>query len=213
MGKNLLLLALAASAAAPAAASTLRVQGTLVDRSARPLTGLARLDFRLVDSAGRGEVWDEIQEVKVVRGAFLATLGQERGLPPPGALRPSWRLAAVAPLDSGWTVGPLREPDDLERRSQLDRLLRRLGSEPRPAPVPVPAEYRRLLAPRPGRLWPLGFAAQGRDGCLPGAGDCPRALQRVLQSEERLLRSRLETAARQDRLPPDPRVFIGVTTR
>lgn len=186
-------LALLVAFAAPASAAPLRVQGTLTDAVGRPFTGVAQLDFRILDRASRVEVWSEPQSVEVVRGVFVAILGEHRRLPRTSAVKPTWRLYAEGPIGSGWTFVPLTEPTEDLRRVELSRLLLRLGVDPGEPLPDTPVEYRWLLSGHSPRFAPpetVSVAPDCAEAAPPG-GACPKPLQKVLDREERLLRSRL----------------------
>lgn len=203
-GATLLCLGLAAVPAA--AVPAVRVQGTLTDASGRTLTGIARLDFRIVEPLSKVELWSEPLEVEVVDGVFMATLGLRQPLPSPSIVRGHWKLVAEPPMGSGWLVGPLAEPEEDVRGAQLARLMTRLGLEPEPG-SPMPAEYRALLAEPPHGFPPPEAVSAAPECAEGGAADtCPRGLQRVLGREERLLRARLGRLARQAKASPRPLV-------
>lgn len=184
--------------AAPAAAAVVCVGGQLKDAEGRPYTGLARLDFRLVDASTRRELWSEPLEVDAVRGSFVAFLGLREPLPDPGLVGPSWRLAAAPVLGSLLNVGGLSEPAEDIRRADLARLMIRLGL-PAPSRRPqTPFEYRRLLSGPIAGLAPPEAVSVAPE-CAEDAdldGTCPKPLRRVLGREERLLRERLLRASR-----------------
>lgn len=183
--------------AAPASAAPLRVQGTLTDAAGRPFTGVAQLDFRILDRGARAEVWSEPQSVEVIRGVFVAVLGERQRLPRPSAVRPMWRLYAEGPIGSGWTFVPLSEPTEDLRRIELSRLLLRLGVEPGEPLPDTPVEYRWLLSGHSPSFAPPETVSAAPDcaEAAPPGGACPKPLQRVLDREERLLRSRLSRLA------------------
>ena len=186
-------------AALPASASTyVRVQGTLADGNGRPGSGLARLDFRLVDLRTHHELWSEPLEVEAVNGVFVAFLGLSERLPQAFAVKSSWRLVAEPPLGSSWKVGALVEPEEDVRRAQLARLMVRLGMPAPEARVETPYEYRRLLAEGPAGHAPPETISTAPECAEGGAidGTCPRPLRRVLGREEKLLRDRLLRASR-----------------
>ncbi len=180
------------------AATFVRVQGTLTDAHGRPMTGLARLDFRLVDLKTRREVWSEPLEVEAVKGVFVAFLGLTSRLPQAFAVKPSWRINAEPPIGSSWKVGALVEPEEDLRRAQLARLMVRLGLPPPEARVETPYEYRKLLTGGPAGSAPPETISTAPE-CAEGGsidGTCPKALRRVLGREEKLLRDRLLRAVR-----------------
>lgn len=186
-------IALLVALAAPSSAAALRVQGGLTDAAGRPYTGFARLDFRILERGSRGEVWSEPQEVEVVRGVFVAVLGERVRMPRPSAVRSNWKLYAEGPIGSGWTLVPLSEPREDLRRLELRRLLLKLGVEPGEPLPEAPVEYKRLLSGHFPTFAPPETVSVSPDcaEAAPAGGSCPKPLQRVLDREERLLRARL----------------------
>ncbi|MBI5200428.1 MAG: hypothetical protein HY925_02480, partial [Elusimicrobia bacterium] len=143
MNRSPAILALLLAALPASAATYVRVQGTLHDAKGRPHTGLARLDFRLVDLKTHAEMWSEPLEVEAVKGTFTAFLGLTSRMPQSFAVKPTWRLTAEPPLGSSWKVGPLVEPEEDLKRAQLGRLMVRLGMDAPDARVETPYEYRK----------------------------------------------------------------------
>ena len=200
-------------AASPAAAALLRAQGTLTDGAGRPVHGTVRLDFRIIDTVTRAEAWSEAREVEVTRGAFAVTLGAHESLPAPATVKPGWRLAAAAPLGSGWSAGVLSAAGEDDRRVHLSRLLARLGAEPEASVATLPPEYKQLFAAPPAVHTPPETVSVSPD-CAEDAlaWNCPKAMMKVLDREERLLRERLRRLPLEQRplLPPVP---IGLAAR
>lgn len=233
------LLGLALSSQAGAAA-TLRIKGELSNAQGKPLTGVASLEFLILDlDRGGREVWRELKEVRVASGRYLALLGDVRPLPLRGVL-PGWRLTVRPPLGSGWVASrPVLDSSEDPRRTQLRGLLERFGvfsaapdlarSSPqvltllgpqRPVADPSPALHEDFSDPLPD------LYSGGEEETLPArstassservSDERARRWDRVISSEDDYLRERLARLARDFRdRPPEPPgpLRIGVSVQ
>ena len=211
------------------AAATLRVKGELANGQGKTMTGLASLEFLILDlDRGGREVWRELKEVRVSSGRYAVLLGDTRPLPLRGLL-PGWRLTVRPPLGSGWVASrPSLDNSEDPRRTQLRGLLERFGvfsaaselAKSNPRILTLLGTHRYDAAPAPARPEELSdpfpdLYSGAEDEAFPGRWTGPRSERvsderarrwdRVISTEDSFLRDRLLHLARdfKDR-PPEP---------
>jgi hypothetical protein len=234
LAASTLLCLLQPGTAAWADSTTLRIKGRLTNAKGAQLTGVAPLVFRIVDADGL-ELWRDARVVVADSGEFYADLGATGNpLPLPGEIQSDWRLRAEPPKFTGWKVAELTlDP----RRTQLRQLLAQFEARDLRAREALDDPHPQLLGllgmtgSRSARPASSGRAEEPYDVYIeqeavsrnppPLAALAPvererlLRLERVLRSENELLRERLTRLAvdYQRRLPaglPPRLIRIGV---